>query len=76
MSDGKTGLQLRSLIKKSAELEISLVNVPIPEPKEDEIVVRVECPFQQFPRHVLRNVAALSRLANRARLKRSPLHWS
>src|SRR3984893_8546534 len=42
MSDGKTGLQLRSLIKKSAELEISLVNVPIPEPKEDEIVVRVE----------------------------------
>ena len=42
MSDGKTGLQLRSLIKKSGELEISLVNVPIPEPKEDEIVVRVE----------------------------------
>ncbi len=25
MSDGKTGLQLRSLIKKSGELEISLV---------------------------------------------------
>jgi NADPH:quinone reductase-like Zn-dependent oxidoreductase len=42
MSDSKTGLQLRSLIKKSGELEISLVNVPIPEPKEDEIVVRVE----------------------------------
>src|SRR5205807_5181459 len=42
MSDGKTGLQLRSLIKKSGELEISLVNVPIPEPAEDEIVVRVE----------------------------------
>ena len=32
MSDGNTGLQLRSLIKKSGELEISLVNVPIPEP--------------------------------------------
>src|SRR5437763_5360653 len=42
MSDGNTGLQLRSLIKKSGELEISLVNVPIPEPAEDEIVVRVE----------------------------------
>jgi NADPH:quinone reductase-like Zn-dependent oxidoreductase len=37
-----TGLQLRSLIKKSGELEISLVSVPTPEPAEDEIVVRVE----------------------------------
>ena len=27
-ADGKSGLQLRSLIKKSGELEISLVNVP------------------------------------------------
>ena len=27
MSDGKTGLQLRSLLKKSGELELSLVNV-------------------------------------------------
>jgi NADPH:quinone reductase len=41
-SDGKTGIQLRSLIKKSGELEISLVEVPIPEPGPDEIVVRVE----------------------------------
>jgi NADPH:quinone reductase-like Zn-dependent oxidoreductase len=41
-ADGTTGLQLRSLIKKSGELEISLVNVPIPEPSADEIVVRVE----------------------------------
>src|SRR5580692_8225943 len=41
-TDSKTGLQLRSLIKKSGELEISLVNVPIPEPAEDEVVVRVE----------------------------------
>ena len=38
----KTGLQLRSLIKKSGELEMSLANVPTPEPKDDEIVVRVE----------------------------------
>ena len=42
MSDGKTGLQLRSLIKKSGELELSLVNVPTPEPADDEVVVRVE----------------------------------
>jgi NADPH:quinone reductase-like Zn-dependent oxidoreductase len=41
-SEGKTGLQLRSLIKKSGELEIVLINVPTPEPAEDEIVVRVE----------------------------------
>ena len=42
MSDGKTGLQLRSLIKSSGELEISLLNVPTPEPGPDEVVVRVE----------------------------------
>ncbi|MGY8683178.1 zinc-binding dehydrogenase [Bradyrhizobium sp. UFLA05-153] len=42
MSDGGNGLQLRSLIKKSGELEISLVDVPTPEPAEDEVVVRVE----------------------------------
>ncbi|MBR0783203.1 zinc-binding dehydrogenase [Bradyrhizobium iriomotense] len=42
MSDGKTGLQLRSLIKKSGELEISLVDVPTPEPADDEVVVRVQ----------------------------------
>src|SRR5260221_4252196 len=42
MSDGKTGLQLRSLLKKSGELEISLASVPTPEPADDEVVVRVE----------------------------------
>lgn len=42
MSDGRNGLQLRSLIKKSGELELSLVNVPTPEPAENEVVVRVE----------------------------------
>jgi len=42
MSDGKTGLQLRSLIKSSGELEISLVDVPTPEPADDEVVVRIE----------------------------------
>ena len=42
MSDGKIGLQLRSLIKKGGELEISLVDVLTPEPGPDEVVVRVE----------------------------------
>ena len=42
MSDGKTGLQLRSLIKQSGELEISLLDVATPEPGPDEVVVRVE----------------------------------
>jgi NADPH:quinone reductase-like Zn-dependent oxidoreductase len=40
--DSKTGLQLRSLIKKSGDLEISLMSVPTPEPGPDEVVVRVE----------------------------------
>ena len=35
MSDGNTGLQLRSLIKKSGELEISLLDVPTPDPAAD-----------------------------------------
>jgi NADPH:quinone reductase-like Zn-dependent oxidoreductase len=42
MSNGKSGLQLRSLIKRSGELEISLANVPVPEPGPDEVIVRVE----------------------------------
>jgi NADPH:quinone reductase-like Zn-dependent oxidoreductase len=41
-SDNKTGLELRSLIKNSGELEISLASVPIPEPGPDEVLVRVE----------------------------------
>ena len=41
-ADTNTGLQLRSLIKKSGELEISLVNVATPEPAENEVVVRVQ----------------------------------
>jgi NADPH:quinone reductase-like Zn-dependent oxidoreductase len=41
MSNG-TGLQLRSLIKSSGELELSLARVPVGEPGPDEVVVRVE----------------------------------
>jgi NADPH2:quinone reductase len=38
----KTGLQLLSNLKKSGQLELSLAEVPIAEPKPDEVVVRVE----------------------------------
>jgi NADPH2:quinone reductase len=37
-----TGLQLRSLVSEDNHLELSLVDVDIPEPGPDEIVVRVE----------------------------------
>src|SRR5216683_48425 len=42
LENDKTGLQLRSLIKNSGELEISLVSVPTHEPGPHEVVVRVE----------------------------------
>ena len=42
MGDGKNGLQLRSLITKGGELQLSLLSVPTPEPADDEVVVRVE----------------------------------
>src|SRR6266446_3460785 len=37
-----TGIQLRSTVKKEGTLELSLTSVPVPEPKPDEVVVRVE----------------------------------
>jgi NADPH:quinone reductase-like Zn-dependent oxidoreductase len=42
MESHAEGLQLRSLVKPSGELELSLVMVPTPEPAADEVVVRVE----------------------------------
>src|SRR6266702_3815557 len=44
MSDANktTGLQLRSLIAKSGELELSLAKVELPEPGEDQVLVKVE----------------------------------
>lgn len=36
------GLQLRSLVKPEGLLEISLVTVPTPQPKADEVVLRVQ----------------------------------
>lgn len=41
-STPRTGLQLRTLITAEGTLELSLVDVPTPEPRDDEVVVRVE----------------------------------
>ncbi len=38
----RTGLQLRSLIRKSGELELSLASVPLPAPGADDVLVRIE----------------------------------
>ena len=38
----KTALQLRSLVTKSGELELSLASIPVPVPTSDEVLVRVE----------------------------------
>lgn len=37
-----TGFQLRSTVKKDGTLELSLAKVPTPEPKPEEVVVRME----------------------------------
>ncbi len=42
LGDNRTGRQLRSLVKASGELELSLASVPIPAPADDEILVRIE----------------------------------
>jgi NADPH:quinone reductase-like Zn-dependent oxidoreductase len=42
MTDITSGLELRSLVKGSGELEISLQQVAIPAPGPDEVVVRIE----------------------------------
>lgn len=38
----RTALQLRSLIRRSGELEVSLTEVDVPEPAADEVLVRIE----------------------------------
>jgi NADPH2:quinone reductase len=38
----RNALQLRSLVKSTGELELSLVEIPVPEPMPEEVVIRVE----------------------------------
>jgi NADPH2:quinone reductase len=42
MTSELTGLQLRSLVRSTGELEVFLERVTVPEPADDEVVVRVE----------------------------------
>ena len=37
MANASTGLQLRSTVKKDGTLELSLVSIPTPEPKPEEV---------------------------------------
>jgi NADPH2:quinone reductase len=37
-----TALQLRSLVKRGGELELSLAEIPVPVPADDEVLIRVE----------------------------------
>ena len=41
-SGAPTGLQLRSLARANGELELSLADVPVPDPLPDEVLVRIE----------------------------------
>ena len=41
-NDASTGLQIRSTLNPDGKLELSLVEVPTPEPAADEVIVRVE----------------------------------
>lgn len=61
MAIDQTALQLRSLIKQSGELELSLAQVPVEEPGPDEILVRIEAtPINPSDLGLLTSVADLS----------------
>jgi len=58
-----TALQLRSLLKASGELELSLADVPVPAPKENEVLVRIEAsPINPSDLALLIGMADLSTL--------------
>src|SRR5438270_9725246 len=38
----RTGLQLRSMARKEGIVELSLVTIPTPEPRPDEVIVRID----------------------------------
>ena len=58
----RTALQLRSLVKRSGELELSLASVPVPEPGPSEVVVRIEAaPINPSDLGLLFSAADMSR---------------
>jgi NADPH2:quinone reductase len=60
------GLQIRSLVKDSGELELSLLRVPTPAPAADEVVLRVEAtPINPSDIGLLFGAADLATLAVR-----------
>src|SRR3982751_5975229 len=62
----KDGLQLRSIVKDSGELELSFVRVPTPAPAADEVVLRVEAtPINPSDIGLLFGAADLATLAVR-----------
>jgi NADPH2:quinone reductase len=57
-----TALQLRSLLKKSGELELSLASVPVPVPAANEVLVRIEAaPLNPSDLGLLLSAADMSR---------------
>jgi len=42
MADARTGLQIRSTVKKEGVVEVSIVDAPTPEPKPEEVLVRID----------------------------------
>ena len=59
-------LQLRSLVKRSGDLEVSLARVPMPEPTADEVLVRVEAaPINPSDLGLLFGAADLTTLTRR-----------
>src|SRR5580700_7617767 len=73
MDSSDTNLQLRSLVKKSGELEVSLVRIPIAEPAPDEVVVRLEAaPLNPSDLGLLFGTADLSH-AKTAGTKENPI---
>jgi NADPH:quinone reductase-like Zn-dependent oxidoreductase len=66
MTTPNDGLQLRSLVKESGEIELSLLRVPTPVPAADEVVVRVEAtPINPSDIGLLFGAADLATLAVR-----------
>jgi len=63
-TSARTGLQLRSTVKTEDILELSLASVPTPEPKPEEVVVRIDAsPINGLALILARPVPARSRAA-------------